>query len=297
MSASAAAHGLPTPARGRDAAPTRVSTQALARALARDLPRPLRAQGLASDDGRGHRRDRRAHDPRRRPLAGRLRVLQLPRLRPRPRDHRRGPGLPRRVGHAPELVAPARQPGALRADRGAPDGAARRRGLARAADDHAHPHVGDPAAGRLGHDLPRRARAQDDLRRLPGGPRARRRGQALPLRGSRPPRRAAARRARPHPPRLHGRRQQHDRQRARPPRVRRRRPRARRAALRRRRPRLRRHRRARPRRDVAPTACAATASCATSTRPTTTSSSSAASRRPTRRCWRSSPARPTSRTC
>ena len=42
------------------------------------------------------------------------------------------------------------------------------RGLARPADDHPHPHVGDPAARRLGHDLPRRARAQDDLRRLPG---------------------------------------------------------------------------------------------------------------------------------
>ena len=128
--------------------------------------------------------------------------------------------------------------------------AARRRGHARAADDHAHPHVGHPAAGRLGHDLPRRARPQDDLRRLPGGPCARRRGQALPLRGPRPPRRAAARRARPHPPGLHGRGQQHDRQRARHPRLRRRRPRARRAALRRRRPRLRRHRRARSRRAV-----------------------------------------------
>ena len=51
-------------------------------------------QGLAPDDGRGHRRDRRAHDPHRRPLAGRLRLVQLPRLRPRPRDHRRGPGVP-----------------------------------------------------------------------------------------------------------------------------------------------------------------------------------------------------------
>ena len=149
-------------------------------------------------------------------LARRLRVVQLPRLRPRPRDHRRGPGLPRRVGHAPELVAPARQPGPLRADRGAAHRAARLRGLARPADDHAHPHVGDPAARRLGHDLPRRARAQDDLRRLPGRPRPRRRGPALPLRGPRPPRRAAARRARPDAPRLHGRRQQHDRQRAGP---------------------------------------------------------------------------------
>ncbi len=35
------------------------------------------------------------------------------------------------VGHAPELVAPARQPRAVRGDRGAPDRAARRRGHAR----------------------------------------------------------------------------------------------------------------------------------------------------------------------
>ena len=110
-----------------------------------------------------------------------------------------GPGLPRRLGHAPELVAPARQPRPLRADRGAPHRAARQRGHARAADDHPHPHVGDPAARRLGHDLPRRARAQDDLRRLPGRPLARRRRAPLPLRGPRPPRRAAARRARPAP--------------------------------------------------------------------------------------------------
>ena len=67
----------------------------------------------------------------------------------------------------------------------AADRAARLRGLARAADDHAHPHVGDPAARGLGHDLPRRARAQDDLRRLPGRALARRGGPPLPLRGSR----------------------------------------------------------------------------------------------------------------
>ena len=41
---------------------------AVDRALARDLPRPLRAQGLAPDDGRGHRRDQRARDPHRRAL-------------------------------------------------------------------------------------------------------------------------------------------------------------------------------------------------------------------------------------
>ena len=163
----------------------------LARPLARDGSRPDRPQRDASDGRRRDRRDRRPHDPHRRPVAGRLRLVQLPRLRPRPRDHRRDPGLPRRLGHPPELVAAARQPGALRADRGAADRAARLRGHARPADDHPHPHVGDPAARRLGHDLPRRARAQDDLRRLPGRPGARRRGAPLPLRGPRPPRRAA----------------------------------------------------------------------------------------------------------
>ena len=128
------------------------------------------------------------------------------------------------------------------------------RGLARPADDHAHPHVGDPAAGRVGDDLPGRARAQDDLRRLPGRARARRRRPALPLRGSRAPRRAAARRARSDAPGLHGRRQQHDRQPAGPARVRARRPQARRAAVRRRRARLRRDRRALGRTRRAPTA-------------------------------------------
>ena len=124
------------------------------------------------------------------------------------------------------------------------------RGLARPADDHAHPHVRDPAARRLGHDLPRRARAQDDLRRLPGRAGTRRGGPALPLRGSGPPRLAAARGARSDPPGLHGRRQQHDRQPAGPARFRRGRAPPRRAALRRRRPRLRRDRRARGRRAV-----------------------------------------------
>ena len=70
-------------------------------------------------------------------------------------------------GDASELVASARQPGSLRADRGAADGPARQRRFARPADDHAYPHVGDPSARGVGHDLPRRPGAQDDLRRLP----------------------------------------------------------------------------------------------------------------------------------
>ena len=228
---------------------TRRGEQALARALARDVRRPRGAAVVAPDDGRRHRRGERPHDPRRRPVAGRLRVVQLPGLRPRSGDHRRRARVPRRVGHAPELVAPARQPRAVRGDRGAPDRPARLRGLARAADDHAHPHVGDPAARRGGHDLHRRAGPQDDLRRLPGRALSRRRREALPLRGPGAPGRAAAGRARPRAPHLHGRRQLHDRQRARPARVRPRRPRARRAAVRRRRARVRRHRRAHPGRD------------------------------------------------
>ena len=65
---------------------------------------------------------------------------------------------------------------------------------------HIHMSVIPLLAG-VGHDLPRRARAQDDLRRLPGRPRPRRRRPPLPLRGPRPPRRAA-RRAERDPTRL-----------------------------------------------------------------------------------------------
>ena len=212
--------------------------------MAGGVRRPGRAEALEPDDRRRDRRDRRPNDPCRRPVARRLRLVQLPRLRPRSRDHRLDPGLPGEVGHAPELVAPARQPGALRADRGAPDRAARLRGLARAADDHAHPHVGHPGARRRRHDLHGQPRAQDDLRRLPVRRRARRDAQAVPVRGSGRPRAAAGRGSLRPPAGLHGRREQHDRQRPRPARVRARRAPARRAALRRRRARLRRHRRA-----------------------------------------------------
>ena len=148
----------------------------------------------APDDGRGHRRDRRPHDPRRRPVAGGLRLLQLPRLRSRPRrSSTRCPAYLERWGTHPSWSRLLGSPRALRGDRGAADRAARLRGHARAADDHPHPHVGDPDARGLGHDLPGLARAQDDLRRLPGRPLARRGGHALPLRGPRAPRRAAAR--------------------------------------------------------------------------------------------------------
>ena len=136
-------------------------------------------------------------DPHRRSLARRLRVVQLPRVRPRPRDHRRGPGLPRRVGHAPQLVAPARQPAPVRGDRGAAHRARSARGRPRAADHHPHPHVGDPGARR------RRARSSSTAARTRRSTTAARSPashgaavQPLPLRGPRPPRRAPARRAR-----------------------------------------------------------------------------------------------------
>ena len=161
------------------------------------------------------------------------------------------PGYIEELGNASELVAPAGQPRPVRGDRGAPDRAARLRGLARPADDHPHPHVGDPAARGLGDDLPRRPRAQDDLRRLPGRPLPRRRGPPLPLRGPGPPGRAPPRRGRPHQARVHGRRQQHDRQRPGPEGVRRGGAPPRGSAVRRRRPRVRRHRRALPGRAVA----------------------------------------------
>ena len=197
------------------------------------LPGPLGPDRHPSDDGCGHRRDRWPDDPNRRPLARGLRVVQLPRLRPRRGDHRvRGAGA-RALGHPSELVAAPRQPRAVRADRGPAHGAAGVRGLAGPAHDHAHPHVRDPAPGGLRHDLPRRARPQDDLRRLPGSQVARRGRAPLPLRGSRSPRRAHAGRARPHAAGLHGRREQHDRQPAGPARVRRGRAAPRRAPVRR----------------------------------------------------------------
>ena len=107
-------------------------------------------------------------------------------------DHRRGRPALARVGHASELVAAPREPGAVRADRDASDRAPRLRGLARSADDHAHPLLGDPGARGLGHDLPRLPRPQDHLRRVRDRPRARRDRPALPRGRSRRPRGAAA---------------------------------------------------------------------------------------------------------
>ena len=126
--------------------------------------------------------------------------------------------------------------------------AARLRGQPAAADDHPHPHVGDPGAGGRRHGVPRQPRSQDDLRRLRARPGPRRRRSALRPReprslGGPAPRPSVA----PAGNDLHRRGQQHDRQRPGPCRVRRARPRVRRDPVRRRRPRLRRDRRALPR--------------------------------------------------
>ena len=137
-------------------------------------------------------------------------------LRSRQRDHRGDTGVPAPLGHAPQLVAAPREPGPLRADRGPADGASRMRGLADPADDHPHPHVGDPGARRRRDDLPRQPGPQDDLRRLPGGPGPRRDGEAVRVRGRRRPGPPAPRRPLAYAHRLHGRREQHHRQRARP---------------------------------------------------------------------------------
>ena len=113
MSASAAAHGLPMPTRGRDTAPTRVSSRPWIEhwlETCRDLSElkashPMMDAVIDEIDGRmirigdhwladfascnylGFDLDREIIDAI--------------------------PGLPRRVGHAPELVAPARQPDPL----------------------------------------------------------------------------------------------------------------------------------------------------------------------------------------
>ena len=230
----------------------------------------------------------RTPDPDRRPLARGLRLVQLPGLRPRSGDHRRGPRVPREVGHPPVLVPAARKPRAVRADRGDHDRAARVRGLAAAPDDHPHPHVGDPDPGRQRRDVPGRPGAQDDLRRREHRPRARRDDPALPAQRRRAPR-AARQGVEDHPTRDRDRRGElDDRERARREGVRAHRPRERRAPVHRRRPRVRRDRRTLPRRAVRMGHCAATASSAIRARRTTTSSSSRGSARRTARCCRSS---------
>ena len=172
----------------------------------------------APDDGRGHRRDRRPHDPRRRTVAGRLRLLQLPRLRPRPEiidaipayldawgTH---PSWSRLLG-SPVLYEQIEEQ--LTELLGCEDSLV-------LPDDHAHPHVGDPGARRP------RARSSSTRARTRRSTTAARSRAATARRcsgsASKTPTHldaAAARRARPHCALVvHGRREQHDRQRARP---------------------------------------------------------------------------------
>ena len=225
--------------------PVAVRLAALDRSLARRLQRAGRAGALQPDDRRRHRRDRRPDDPNRRQVAGRFCLLQLPRIRPRSRDHRGHPRVPRQVGDASELVADARQPRPLSADRRAVDRAPRLRGRAGHPDDHPDPPLRDPRAGRRRDDLRRQPGSQDDLRRVPVRVGARGDREAVPLRGSGRPRAAPTPGPLDHAADLHGRRQQHDRQRARAEGLRAARASVRRHALCRRRPRVRRDRRAR----------------------------------------------------
>ena len=92
----------------------------------------------------------------------------------------------RPLGHAPELVAPARQPAALPGDRGAADRAPGRPRHARASDHHPHPRLGAARARRRRHAPAGGAGAPDPLRRRDGRRRGRRDGPPLPARRPRP---------------------------------------------------------------------------------------------------------------
>ena len=147
---------------------------ALGRALAFDVRRSRRPPRVEPDDGRRHRRDRRPHDPRSAssgsPTSRRATTSASTSTR---RSSRRSlrplhawgthPSWSRLLG-SPVLYEQIEE--RLTELLGL-------RGLARPADDHAHPRLGDSGARRLGHDLPRRPRPQDDLRRLRDRPRAR----------------------------------------------------------------------------------------------------------------------------
>ena len=228
-------------------------------------------------------------------MAGRLRLLQLPRLRPRARDHR-----PDRPGPAP-AGAPTRAGPGCSATRaiyleieeqltellGAPDT------LVLPTITHIHIRAADRRHwSGTATSSSRRARPTRPSTTAASSPAAWAPPlQPLPRRrsGGRWPELLRTTPAGGTQDDLHGRRQQHDRQRARPGRLRRDRAGARRPALRRRRARLRRDRRARVRpRAVAvrgpgqqhrPARCrdVRQASCW-----------SAGSPRPTPRCWPSS---------
>ena len=123
---------------------------------------------LPPHDGRRHRGDRRPAHPDRRPVVVRLRLVQLPRVRPPPRDH----GVGGR-GHPPSGAPIPAGPGCSGNPRLYVEiedrltellGRARHAGPAH---DHAHPYFRDPGAGRPGRGPGRRPGPQDDLRRAP----------------------------------------------------------------------------------------------------------------------------------
>ena len=97
--------------------------------------------------------------------------LQLPGLRPRSGDHRRGPRVPREVGHPPVLVPAAREPRAVRTDRG--DQLTALLGsedtLLLPTITHIHMSVIPILVG-SGRAVPGRPGAQDDLRRRDASP-------------------------------------------------------------------------------------------------------------------------------
>jgi len=201
--------------------------------------RGVPAHGRAPDGRRHCRGDRRPADPGRRPLAGRLRLLQLPRARPRPRGDRPGACLPGPLGDPSQLGQGDRQPGALPAGRDGGQRAARGRGRPRLPHPDPYPQRRAPGARRRGDGPGRPARPPDHPRRRrhgrrPGGDRA-----AVPRRRRRARPAAAPGRGQGPAPGLHGRGQLDDRQPARSAGLRRPGPRARRPAVRGRRPRLR----------------------------------------------------------
>jgi hypothetical protein len=174
------------------------------------------ADGRTPDGRRGGRPGRRPDDQGRRPLAGRLRLLQLPRSRPRPRGPGRHPRLSGPLGDPPQLGPRDRQPGLVRAGGGRGRRPARGRGRARLPDPDPHPQRRPPGPGQRGHAADRRPCPPDHPRCGRGRQGPRRLGAPDP-----PGRRAARRTAAAWAGAaaegdLHGRRQLHDRQPARP---------------------------------------------------------------------------------
>ena len=151
------------------------------------------------------------------PMARRLGLVQLSRLRPGPRDHGRGHRTGRPVGNASRVVAHARQPSPVPADRGTSRRPAARRRHAVTADHLADPPVGhsrfSPAGARSSSratptrpSMTAACTPAASARRCTGSASGDLQQLADQLRSA-PTGTASG---------LHGRRQQHDRQRPRP---------------------------------------------------------------------------------